>query len=322
MTHDVLDIVALANPAPAGSEAPAGVLSSVALLEILDERTTSMSTTTLKPTQHGPDNKPKRSWLVPAMAGFVIVLVIGLSALLLSRSGQDNAPADVPPTTTMSAEEEADGTSAQLTNEQAMLTAESLIAAFNDGDVEAISGALSDDPSVEFSWLSAVGPPYWAADIEEFETVMDSLLALGTSIKLEPSDNDIIEPGGECIATSIGSAVSVRCRGTIGGSFFEAGNGEAKDVRVAVEVAEDGSVTRFAVRPNIDDRIASTLLVPFFEWVGENHPDDLDVISVPNDIDGLGSNGTTHQYERDLILSLKTAPLILEYIEEWKRTLP
>lgn len=99
------------------------------------------------------------------------------------------------------------------------------------------------------------------------------------------------------------------------------GNGEEKDISVAVEIAGDGTVTGFAVRPNFGDRIASTLRTPFFDWVGENHPDDLDTISEPNDIDRLGGNGTTHQCERDPILNVDVAPLILEYIEEWKPTL-
>ena len=104
------------------------------------------------------------------------------------------------------------------------------------------------------------------------------------------------------------------CRGTIGGDFFGAPNGQAKDVVVITELAADGTVLSFAIRPNRNDGLIGDVLTPFFAWVEENHPEELATMSKPAD--------SSQSYDREPVFTPETAPLITQLLDEWKQSLP
>ncbi len=92
---DSFDRIRSANPAPRGTDLSSALVSTTALLTMIDERAATMPVET-KPVQTRKTEKPtttRRGWLTAAVA-FGILLIIGTIFIILSRQGPEIPPAE------------------------------------------------------------------------------------------------------------------------------------------------------------------------------------------------------------------------------------
>ena len=106
------------------------------------------------------------------------------------------------------------------------------------------------------------------------------------------------------------------CRGSFSGTLFEAPDNTAKDGFVSVEFADDGTLTRFSMRFITQDGSIRDLVNGMLAYVAEIHPEALDSISV------VSTASPNTVFPRRLIMNADTAPVIVEYLDEWLATLP
>ncbi len=133
---DSFDRIAFANPAPQGTDLPGALMSTTALLDIIDERAATMPVET-KPVRTRETDKPtmtRRGWLTAAVA-FGIVLIIGTIFIVLSRQSQEIPPATEITTTTVATEttEATEALSPEMVKKVAR--ADEIIAIWNEGDL-------------------------------------------------------------------------------------------------------------------------------------------------------------------------------------------
>ena len=112
MEHELIDQVKALDPAPQGSDLPAGSWSATVVLRELDTRSSTMTDTTTRPTE--PNHTSRWRPLLVAAAAFVGVLAVGAVIWLATRTN-DTPPADVTtttqaPTTTAASTESLDAT--------------------------------------------------------------------------------------------------------------------------------------------------------------------------------------------------------------------
>lgn len=85
----VLELVRLADPVPAGAEGPSGFLSRAALLERIDERSTGMQTEQRAGAEWTKESRSRR--LIPMLAGAAAVMAAIVVAVSLISDGADVA---------------------------------------------------------------------------------------------------------------------------------------------------------------------------------------------------------------------------------------
>ncbi|VAW03598.1 hypothetical protein MNBD_ACTINO01-1407 [hydrothermal vent metagenome] len=136
---DSFDRIAFANPAPQGTDLPSALMSTTALLDIIDEGAAIMPVETT-PIQTRETDKPtstRRGWLTAAVA-FGVVLVVGTIFIVLSRQSQEISPAQENTTTTVAP----DAMSPEMAANVAR--ANEIIAIWNEGDLSAFNNTFQE----------------------------------------------------------------------------------------------------------------------------------------------------------------------------------
>lgn len=316
-----LERLRAANPVPDPSMLADRSDEVSVLLPVTWQRSTDMTQTIERPVHEEPPPSKKPRLLV-ALAAAAVAIVVGLAAIMVATTdGTDQTPVtqvtvtqaqidDVPVTEAPEAEAMAD--------DQAIALTEELIAMFNNGDVEGLAAALAAAASVEFGPDSEFDP-MWANDVSELIAVHRALNDLGTNFLFENGTAPqsllmLSEPGCRTVPAS-GARATVSCRGALDGGLFGGVEDWTRDGFVSVEIGPDGTVERFSMRFLTQIDSVPRTLESFFMWVEENHPEDLDVISVAVEETSIRPN---IDYGRIPVFTEDGSPLLIQRLNEWR----
>lgn len=146
MTNErTLERIREADPVPSATDFPHGAWSSRALLDAIDERSTSMTDLKTAPTG-APERKSRWQGPVIALAvAAVILVVVGIAGLVL-RNDADIAPVDTPTTTTAGPAIDASATPMEVVD--------AYLAAVGTGDYPAYEALLDPDQIELFAGLN------------------------------------------------------------------------------------------------------------------------------------------------------------------------
>ena len=296
MTHDALvETLAQADAYAPGNELPTGTRSSSVALEEIRRRIDMDVQELTKPVK--PEKKRYNGWLIAAAAFAAVILVVG-AAMLLANPADEIPPATTPPTTqavtpttqaapptTVAAVEEATVTTvvavddALSAEDQAFV--EGLVAAFNEGDEEAVLEFFA--PSASFTTI--VQPD---SGVEGFRDELVYRWALNAVWEMQDCKIEF-------------SAIS--CQMLVSDDTYTGGPLPAR-LRLIVD---DGVITSFTL---IEDKVTILpAITAFFEWVDENHPGSVRQMSWGTGIPPLP------------LLTEESIALWLELLPQYKATL-
>lgn len=252
----------LANPIPDPANPPMTASTAAALLLDFRERNVSMQTeeTTPKTTP------PRRGWnpVLVAVAGFLVVLIVGVGVVLASTRGDDVEPATVttqPPTTATTQPATTTTTVTEtLTSsvDEALGIKDAYFVAYNSGDAEAVLGM--------FATSATFGGSFGAEDRAEYEELLAWDLAQRTT--LTPSNCTADELVDE-------DAVRLSCDYAHHTDLARAVGAPPVPHRMEMTITSDG-IAR--LESYFGQPAFNTVNDPFFAWIDNNHPEDTDLI--------------------------------------------
>ncbi len=245
---DSFDRIAFANPAPQGTDLPGALMSTTALLDIIDERAATMPVET-KPIRTRETEKPtsaRRGWVVAAVA-FGVVLIVGAIFIVLSRQSQEIPPAEQDTTTTV-ASQSADALSPEM--EAKVARADEIVAIWNDGDLQAFNNTFQESaPFGSVKWGTVT------VTVSKTQRYLAQRMALGD----QRSGNCEPAPDGERVSCTLTSVDD------LGGPL-----GVTTPISWTITLSDNGKITALTTTERIG------IVYPMNEmakWLKAAHPD-------------------------------------------------
>jgi hypothetical protein len=259
---------------------PDHMTADVVLLEIERRMHVQTQDRGIKPVRT-PNRRP--AWLVVAVAA-IVVLVVGVTAFLLSGGGSDVAPADTIPTTTQIAEPTtvapADTIPPTTQPEPTSSTTSTVPIEIRVGAAEAVAGAMNARDSSALVELLAPGAtilPQFQRTSDAWEAGPSSVELLEQFLAVEYAFNTNWQLG-ECSH----SGQTTSCEIVATSPFHDAMGFEAWPAELQLRVNDAGAIERVNLRwsaPVVALFAPGTGwsegIAPFVSWLEANHPEDV-----------------------------------------------
>jgi len=245
MTHneDLLERLKRANPVPDSGRIYPDPEESRRFSFLVEQRRKQMDDTQVRPIKSREEPPRSRRGVLVAMAALVIVVGVGIGIVLLTGGDEGSDVAGVP----------------ALTTAEALVVNDAFFEAFNTGDDDAVLALFTPDVTIDNSYVGR-----WA--LADWEMSLAWETAQGTSLT-----------SPDCVVAEElpGETVTVTCETGTHTAAGQALGAPPVPTTTTIVVTPDGIRQLELVYgdPNHD-----TYLLPFDNWVLDNHPEDADKV--------------------------------------------